>query len=341
MKLKRTQTWYWMALIVGIGLSLASPIQSITDSQGKPFAPIEAISLSKAVAAPSSDNPEALALAAAEMVDKENNHLQTGNPQSLLDASIEGWKNQLSKEKGFENWDKAKWTSYPVGPGNHGFIVLLHNRGQQIGYMIVYANPDGTYRLGEYGAGKHPLFSFQTLHRSLQEQGLIPSSYTLETFLQDSSIRKEALYPDALHASWKITIRDLDYFFDAKTGDLLPVHDRELWVKEAKPSPRTITTKSALLEHRLYTNFNPLHELAWIEKKPLPITTFKTLIESLQTYPRVAYVGHLYDKKADFPFAVAGYMKWKGAEPYIALSFDEPRYIPFSTARQLGNFYPN
>ncbi|MDR5585589.1 hypothetical protein ABNC96_11365 [Paenibacillus larvae] len=337
--MKRTQTWYWMALIVGIGLSLAFPIQSIADSQGKPFTPIEAISLSKAMAASNEDNPQASSRTAAEPADKKV--VQTGNTQSVLDTSIEGWRNQLAKEKGFEKWAGAKWTSYPVGPGNHGFIVLLHNRGQQVGYMIVYANPDGTYRLGEYGAGKHPLFSFTTLHRSLQEQGLIPSSFTLETFLQDQSINKEALYPDALHASWKVTVKGLDYFFDAKTGDLLPVHDTELWVKEAKPSPRTITTKSALLEHQLYTNFSPLDELAWVEKKPLPVTTFETLAEALQTYPRVAYVGHLYDKKADFPFAVAGYMKWEGAEPYIAVSFDEPRYIPFSTAMQSGDFYPN
>ena len=117
----------------------------------------------------------------------------------------------------------AKWNSYPLGPGTHGWVILFSDQGREVGYMIVQATESGEFRLMEYGTGSSPLFSLTTLYRSLVQQELIPSTTLFEDFVQNETIPFDRLYTSTLTSVWKVTLDDKTYYLDAKSGELLPL----------------------------------------------------------------------------------------------------------------------
>uniref|UniRef100_A0A4Y8PRR3 Uncharacterized protein n=1 Tax=Paenibacillus athensensis TaxID=1967502 RepID=A0A4Y8PRR3_9BACL len=262
-----------------------------------------------------------------------------GEPATTtLDSVVEGWKAALSQERGFENWAKAIWNSYPLGPGTHGWIVLLYNEGKEVGYMVVHAAENGGYRLTEYGSGDSPLFSYATLYRSLVQQELIPRNASLAGFINDKSIDKQRLYYHALSALWKIGIGEMTYFLDAKTGELLPL-TAEPTAETATDAPQA-TQPDGAVDERLLPTFDPYDRMPWIEGKPLHIGSLPELKAALNSHPRLTYVAELYHGGVTVPLAVTGYRKTGTNEPYLVLDQLGPRYIPLQDALAKGGFYP-
>src|SRR5687768_5268424 len=82
----------------------------------------------------------------------------------LFDVSVNQWIKEIAKRPEFAEWraETVSWERHPLGPGLHGWIVMISNTDRSLGYLVVTVDPDGHYVLGEYGVGEYPLFSENT-----------------------------------------------------------------------------------------------------------------------------------------------------------------------------------
>jgi hypothetical protein len=249
-------------------------------------------------------------------------------PASILDDTVNRWKLALAKEHGFESWEKATWSSYTLGPGNHGWAVILVNEGKEIGYMIIHAAENGELRLTEYGTGSSPLFSLTTLYRSLIQLGLIPES-----------TKAERWYLGSLQGIWTITANQKTYVLDAKTGETLPFEYLPVMDNVTIPLPSS-PTFSGKLEEKLLPAFDPYEHLPWVQGIPLAISGLEELRIALQNNPKLTHVSELYEGKVTYSLAVLGYRKWENDDPYLILDHEGPCYLPLHSALSRGKLYP-
>ncbi|SEB74344.1 hypothetical protein [Paenibacillus sp. GP183] len=249
-------------------------------------------------------------------------------PASILDDTVNRWKLALAKEHGFESWEKATWSSYTLGPGNHGWAVILVNEGKEIGYMIIHAAENGELRLTEYGTGSSPLFSLTTLYRSLIQLGLIPES-----------TKADRLYLGPLQGVWTLTADQKTYVLDAKTGETLPFDNLSVMDNVTIPLPSN-TTFSGKLEEKLLPSFDPYERLPWVQGNPVAISGLDELRITLQNNPKLTYVSEPYAGKVTYALAVLGYRKWEKDDPYLILDHEGPCYLPLLSALSRGKLYP-
>ncbi|CAN7412301.1 hypothetical protein [Paenibacillus sp. LjRoot56] len=258
---------------------------------------------------------------------------------SSFGSTISKWQSTLAKEDGFAGWLNARWNSYPLGPGTHGWVVILTDQGQEVGYMIVHATDSGGFRLTEYGTGKSPLFSLATLYRSLIQQELIPSGTLYDDFVQNETIIEDRLYMDTLTSVWKIALDDETYYLDAKSGELLPLTE--------DPTPRTAydLSVSTDLSHGTAQSlirppFDPYERMPWIKGTPLQVSTLPELKIALEQQGDLTYVTELYDGQVTMPLTVLGYQQWIYGDNYLILEHDGPRYVGLDASLALGKIYP-
>ncbi|OAS14326.1 hypothetical protein [Paenibacillus oryzisoli] len=258
---------------------------------------------------------------------------------SSFDSTIRSWQAILAKEDGFAGWLHARWNSYSLGPGTHGWVVILTDQGHEVGYMIVHATDAGGFRLTEYGTGPAPLFSLATLYRSLIQQELIPSATLYDDFVSNDTITKDRLYMDTLTSVWKIALGGETYYLDAKSGELLPLTE--------DPTPRMAmdTSSSSDLSHGtsqtlIRPSFDPYERLPWITGTPLQITSLPELQVALEKQDDLTYVTKLYGDQVTMPLTVTGYQQWIYGDNYLILEHDGPRYVLLDPSLMLGKIYP-
>ncbi|NOU97887.1 hypothetical protein GC093_32370 [Paenibacillus sp. LMG 31456] len=250
--------------------------------------------------------------------------------------AIKQWTQSISAKPGYEAWKQATWTSQPLGPGTHGWIVLLQSNGQPVGYMVIHAadpNNPTKYRLTEYGSGNTPLFSMQTLYQSLVQLELMNTSY-----------HAERLYTSPLQAVWKITSGEDLYFIDAKTGEVLP----QLTVSEKQEFDKPLEEQIASLlkpEHTItgsvqLPEFDPYERLPWVKGTPAQYGSISALLSDLDQQKKLTYTAQLFDDKVTIPLAVTGYHQWSNNEVFLLLEQKGQRAIPYGTTFQLGKLYP-
>jgi hypothetical protein len=263
--------------------------------------------------------------------------------EETLEVAVNQWKAALGKQKGFEIFQTASWTSYPLGPGTHGWIIILQQNSSEVGYMVIHAAPDKTYRLGEYGTGKSPLYSLATLYRSLVQHGLIDMSYA--AFSQTNGLHGERLYYNPMQAVWKISIQSRIYLIDAKTGELLPVHESFLPQQSETAESETVISGIAkaqsplhLIEKLELPAFDPYEKLPWVKGKPLEIQSFADLKKQLDGKQKMTYVAFLYGYEVTVPLAVTGYHLWT-TNGYVLLDQDGMRAVDFEELPSSARFY--
>jgi len=274
-----------------------------------------------------------------------------------LDLLIKGWIKEISSQQEFSSWNDALYNRYPLGPGLHGWIVILHTTEQQeLGYLVISATPDDKWILTEYGTGANPLFSLNTLYHSLMQQELIPESYSYELFLValESELSAIRMYYSPLHAIWHIQLSssglhsesDTSYYLDAKTGEMLPLNDDSFsqWSVADAPSEALISLQNrpdSLKLARSFPVFDPFFNTSWLQGKALSISHFDQLQTALHENQLITYVAKLFNKRLLAPYAVTGYAIWNDTdEPFIRLEQDGPRYIPLHELIAYGFFFP-
>jgi len=264
---------------------------------------------------------------------------KTMNTPTFADA-VNQWIKSIAKEKGYEAWGSATWTSAPLGPGTHGWIVLLQSGGREVGYLVIHAadpNLPNAYQLSEYGSGSSPLFSLNTLYRSLVQLELIDSSYEAERW-----------YADPLHAVWIVTAGEHTHFLDAWTGEVLPLTSRDQLPEASQPGgAEFINSAFASPEHTITANrqldgFDPYDDMSWLQKTPLTPTAFTGLQALLDAASpaKLTFIAELYEGQVNLPFAVTGYQQWSNDEVYMQLERDGRRAIPARYAAAAGRLFP-
>nr|WP_150960177.1 hypothetical protein [Aneurinibacillus sp. XH2] len=272
----------------------------------------------------------------------KNEYAQAGiSAQPELDQQIDKWIASLYDQPGFDTWKGASREVLPLGPGLHGWVVLLNQGDRQVGYLIVNAAEDGGYQLTEYGTGSKPLYSMQTLYQGLVQSGIIDSSVSYVDFAADLTIRKEACYSNGLQALWKVTIDDKLHYFDAKSGEELP--DLSEWLS-SRPSAETIFQREPAkpkekVQSLEMPEFDPFEHAYWLTGKPVEDLNAENAFFKLSSMNQVTYTARLFAGKVYNPYAVSGVHLWNDGSLYAALDQDGPRYFMFEQLQQTGQWF--
>ncbi|MFS0837668.1 hypothetical protein [Paenibacillus sp. 1P03SA] len=263
------------------------------------------------------------------------------SPDKVLNEHIVRWIDSLASQKGFESWSRARWTVAPLGPGTHGWIVLLtDDDGLEAGYLIVSAAENGTLQLIEYGTGEHPLFSTRTLYRILVQHAIIPSSMSYKTWLDTSEARLQRFYTDAFHAVWTVPAGNNRILIDAKTGEIRtfrnysPASASSLLRLHGAAFELIPGTPLEVPPH------DPYEEISWLTRNALPIRSYEELIPYLAAGKSLTFVCECFDGRLTLPLSVTGALRWTGGAAFIAFEQEGRRYVLLGAAVSLGKFYP-
>lgn len=269
--------------------------------------------------------------------------------ESPLEAQAREWVSELAGDTpsgdggtSFSEWRDATLAVSPLGPGTHSWLVLLKKKDKTVGYLVVHAREEGGFLLGEYGTGSFPPYSEQSLQLSrLQAQ---PAAA--------SKTHPERLYVHPLQAAWKLTSSGVERYWDAWTGESLPV-DADGWSKQAEATSDIaavygLSDEHGLLAERLsMASFDPYITLPWLTKKPIALSggenRFVWLTAAVDNNKRLRYTAKSYERKLRQVWSVVGYDRWDDGQLYLALDNDEDdadrRYIPVELLAALGQFY--
>jgi hypothetical protein len=256
---------------------------------------------------------------------------------SRLERQVQDWVAQLSERKPFHAWQSADSQIEALGPGTHSWLVLFTKEGHDIGYMVVHAVTDGTFRLGEYGVGAFPLFSPQLLKRSLVDSGLVS-----ENRAEAITAVKHYLHPFA--AAWEVSVGNDTYWFDAKTAEQLPV-DRKSWNDRFSsllgPSDAAPVSREARVEAlQLNESFDPYDRLSWLTKEtPFRAKDVDLLQKRLNQSKPLRYVTEPFGDAMLYAVAVIGYQRWSNGRVDIAMDMNGTRFAPLDALLDRGRFY--
>ncbi len=249
---------------------------------------------------------------------------------------MQEWAAELSEQKPFESWKNAVAEIGALGPGTHSWLAILKASGQTVGYMVIHASEDGTYMLGEYGAGPDVLFSEGAMLRTLEENGIIESENDL------AKIKRHYFHPFA--AIWEVSDGKATCWIDAKTNEILPF-DSEIWslllpslLALVHPYPDEPGNNSDSIFLR--GAFDAYESLPWLTgEKPYSFANAKKAQHRIRGGLRLRYVTEPYGEAALYALPVIGYHKWKDGRLDLALDMAGTRFIPLELLQRFGIFY--
>lgn len=254
---------------------------------------------------------------------------------SKLERQVADWVGALSKQKPFAAWHGADPQIEALGPGTHSWLVLFTKEGKNIGYMVVNAALDGTFKLGEYGLGPYPLFSYELLKQSLENGGLLTSDLPMP-----AAVRKIYVHPFA--AAWEVTIGGDTYWLDAKTAELLPLDEGnfpKLFPTEYK-ALATIADADKISRAKLNETFDVYERIPWLmQETPFPAKEVSKLQARLDQRKHLRYVTEPLGNTMLYALSVIGYQRWASGRVDVALDMHGERFIPLGTLLQDGLFY--
>jgi hypothetical protein len=267
-------------------------------------------------------------------------HVSAASPHpvqvpSKLERQVQEWVASLAEQKPFKTWPTADSQIEALGPGTHSWLVLFTKEGKDVGYMVVHAVTDGSFRLGEYGVGYYSLFSRQLLKQSLIDNGLISAE-------QIKLITAVKHYVHPFAAAWKVTIGEQSYWLDAKTAELLPI-DSTAWLNQTsgidssymKPKAGSIISLLKLNE-----SFDAYERLPWLTKEaPFPAKDTKKLQTRINKKQHLRYVTEPFGESMLYVVPVIGYQHWSNGRIDMAVEMEGTRFIPFSAMLNKGLFY--
>lgn len=248
----------------------------------------------------------------------------------IWDKQIGDWITLLSGQPSFKEWKEATWQKWPLGPGMHGWVVLVYSKKEhkELGYLIVGAKPDGGVKLVEYGTGGYPLFSLNLLDKTLREQGYPAMETTAER-----------VFIGSFEAVWRIDHRGEVVYADAKTGERYPLTDEDVnrAIKSGK-DPAALAIGKATSSCTV-PPFDPYDRMNFIDRPPIKLDSFEPLGVALRRSIRVTYTSSVFDRTIVLPAAVTGFQVWDGNQIAVALDMEGTRFFPFAALQACGQFF--
>jgi hypothetical protein len=273
------------------------------------------------------------------------------NAADRVTAEVRAWLRVLSRQEAFAGWEQADIRLHPLGPGTHAWAAILTREGEEIGYVIVGATPDGEYRLLEYGTGAYPLFSWNTLHRALAEWRLIPAAWTADDLARAAErpgggapVAIARRYEPPLLAVWEVAAEDGNrYLFDAKTGEEYPPFELEggEGARPERPAEDGASIRLAKALQQVETKgFDPFADLFWIRDADGPgDADFAAVLDHLKAGAKVVYTTRILGGEVTLPFAVIGVHVWGEQSAAVMLDHYGPRLIAYEALARAGVFH--
>ncbi|RCX21544.1 hypothetical protein DFP94_102297 [Fontibacillus phaseoli] len=238
-------------------------------------------------------------------------------PEKLQQFAAEAIQ-ELAKQETFTGWAQASPIIEPLGPGTHSWLVTL-NSGTSgtpgpLGYLIISATPEGTYKLVEYGLGENSVFAKPALEAGLAELGISSKSR--------SSTGITPVYAGPALAEWMISATAKPgtvHFLDAVTGEVLP-ESTESWNRQAAkyrpPASAAGSGQPALNSEvtiRLADPFDPYDNILWMTEEAVRTTAghINPILKALKTSSRLVFVASGPERTYSIPLPVYGYQTWK------------------------------
>lgn len=287
----------------------------------------------------------------ASILSSQTQHIMFINPQELslteqFDETVNQWIAGLSEQEEFADWKSSsiQWNRQPLGPGLHGWIVIITDHEQELGYLVVTADPESVYHLSEYGHGEYPLFSENTLYRSLVQHELIDSSLSFEQFLANNHMTRQRIYLSPLQNIWLFTKGNESYQLDAKTGDLMSIDTlilervMKLETNDHSWAAPQVDTQYVQQSVQLPAS-DPYMDLGWILNPPSTIKDLQQLQASLNSGQSLTFVTDLYDDTVVYALSVTGYHQWNAGDPFISIDQEGTRFIPAQLMMETGRYY--
>lgn len=254
-----------------------------------------------------------------------------------LERQVREWVVAMSAQKPFAAWKYAEADIQALGPGTHGWLAILNVKGKTVGYMIVYAAADDSFRLGEYGTGPNVLFSPATLAESLRENGFMTGS--------SAEFRAVPHYVHPFAAVWETNIESDTYWLDAKTGEMLPLA-RHVASKlfSVSPVPASSPDWAGIAgkpkQSWIGKSFDAYDKLPWLDgQPPAAIENGEKAQRRIRGGLHLRYVIEPYGEAALYALPVVGYVRWSSWRLDLALDMNGTRFISIDMLRQHGRFY--
>lgn len=263
-----------------------------------------------------------------------------------FNEQVEQWIDELSAESEFQAWPNADREVLPLGPGLHGWVVLLSAEDKPIGYMVVGATEDGGYRLLEYGSGSKPLYSVETLYDTLVRNEIVDANTVGHDWPGSAlaHLQLERIYTNGLQAIWKVTLNGEQYAVDAKSGELLP--PSVLTTEAVEQQDPLLSPLSELVngfskpaeDPLLYAYWmNPQHSA--IEERSEDFPGWMNTVRSEET----TYVVKRFAGQVLSPYALDGYHLWANADQdevlFLSIDQEGSRYLPLALLSKHGQFF--
>ncbi|WP_135554270.1 hypothetical protein [Paenibacillus cymbidii] len=314
-----------LPLLTGIMPAVDSEEQLAPDSQRLPVATSVA-----AVAAPSAGGTEIAGM------------------EAIIRQSI----GTLSALPDFAGWQDAAWDVYPLGPGTHGWVVLLTKQGKEIGYLVISAAEDGQLSLTEYGTGDRPLFSLDTLRQAMTGQEIIAPDMPLAQFMDETVVVKERLYTGALQAVWKVSIGHDSFYYDAKTGDRLPNlgalaaaasgaggNNDEKTAPGAAVKAENGQNVPIIAVSAASGTFDPYENIGWMDNQDPAISNRHTIGLLLADGAHILYRAKIFQPTVAYALPVTGIHTWtQSNSSYFELDQDGSRFVTAGELFAAGSF---
>lgn len=250
--------------------------------------------------------------------------VHTVQAKELMETARQ-WQQQLAKQQGFELWKDATLSVKALGPGTHGWIVLVKNSDDVVGYMIVYATEDGGYSLNEYGTGDAA--SFQFLAKHIAEFGYYGPFHSIVSFSEKNAMSYvEPFFQEALPITQQQLTEQKQAWLQAATGH------------GASQQPALITGSFSL------PYFAPYDVMPWLTGTALndkfeDDVSVETIME---LGSQLRFTTESWNDTIFSAYSITGFHEWNEFDLFLALQGDNDtltRYIAYDTLMKNGNFY--
>lgn len=243
--------------------------------------------------------------------------------QQEITKAAKQWQEQLAEQTNFAQWKEASLSISALGPGTHGWLVLIKQKNEVIGYMIIHALEQGGFSLSEYGSGDPASLQLIIDHtESLTYYGPFHSIITLAADGTDAYIEPF-----------------LQEEFPIEATTIEQVENQYTQIGQgASKQPALITGVDSI------NYFSPYDLMPWLTTDPLndsfeDDTSIEVMIE---LGSQLRYTTESWNHCIFSAYSITGYHKWNEFDLYIALQGENEqltRYIPYDTLMAEGLFY--
>jgi hypothetical protein len=258
--------------------------------------------------------------------------------RKLLERQVGIWAQGLAARPGFERFAAARAKIEPLGPGTHGWLVLLEDENGAVGYMVVHAVREGGFALTEYGLGEAPLYSAELLRRGLARLGLMKD-------IGESPPAVERRYAHPLGAAWRVETDDGVFYLDAKTGEELPADDQSWSGAEPEAAacleerlPGGAQPSGRLKRHAEAATFDPYGRFPWITREPLAWAD-ADIPALLGAGSELRLVAERFGGAFLYVLPVVAWHEWDDGTAYIGVDQEGLRFMPVSCLEPAARLY--